>query len=81
MLGSDPPPPPLGMKGSPSPNPPPGTATKEGEGGVGQMGFRAIPPPRKAIFFPPWRGYSSTCCESRLSTAPSHNIGTHSYFV
>ena len=30
--------------------------TKEGEGGVGQMGFRATPPPpRKAIFFPPWR--------------------------
>ena len=36
-----------------SPNPPPGTAPKEGEGGVGQMGFRAIPPPRKVIFFPP----------------------------
>ena len=26
------------------PPPPPGTATKEGEGGVGEMGFRAIPP-------------------------------------
>ena len=46
MLGSDPPPPPHGRKGSPSPNPPPGTATKEGEGGVGQMGFHAIPPPQ-----------------------------------
>ena len=46
MLGSDPPPPRHGRYGSPSPNPPPGTATKEGEGGVGQMGFRAIPPPQ-----------------------------------
>ena len=49
MLGSDPPPPPPrhGRKGSPSPNPPPGTATKEGEGGFGQMGFRAIPPAKQ----------------------------------
>ena len=47
MLGSGPPPPRHGRLGSPSPNPPPGTATKEGEGGVGQMGFRAIPPPAK----------------------------------
>ena len=47
MLGSDPPPRPRhGRKGSPSPKPPPGTATKEGKGGVGQMGFRAIPPPQ-----------------------------------
>ena len=46
--GRTPPPPPRhGRKGSPSPNPPPGTATKEGEGGVGQMGLRAIPPPAK----------------------------------
>ena len=47
------PPPRHGRKGSPSPNPPPGTATKEGEGGVGQMGFRAIPPP------PPAKQFSS----------------------
>ena len=50
--GRTPPPPRHGRKGSPSPNPPPGTATKEGEGGVGQPGFRAIPP-CKAIFFLP----------------------------
>ena len=43
-VGVGPPPPRHGRLGSPSPNPPPGTATKEGEGGVGQMGFRAIPP-------------------------------------
>ena len=44
--GRTPPPPPSrhGRLGSPSPHPPPGTATKEGEGGVGEMGFRAIPP-------------------------------------
>ena len=46
-VGVGPPPPRHGRKGSPSPNSPPGTATKEGKGGVGQMGFRAIPPPAK----------------------------------
>ena len=50
--GWDPPPPP-GRWGSPSPNPLPGTATKEGEGRVGQMCFRAIPPP------PPAKQFSS----------------------
>ena len=52
-VGVGPPPPRHGRVGSPSPNPPPGTATKEGEGGVGQMGFRAIPhPPPQSNFLP-----------------------------
>ena len=51
MLGSDPPPPP-GTAGRAAPAQTPLLARREG--GVGQMGFRAIPPPpRKAIFFPP----------------------------
>ena len=54
-VGVGPPPPPRhGRWGSPSPNPPPGTATKEGEGGVGQMGLRAIPPPQ-SNFLPAFR--------------------------
>ena len=40
------------------PPPPPSTATKEGEGGGWANGIPCHPPPpRKAIFFPPWPGY------------------------
>ena len=84
MLGSDPPPPQHGRKGSPSANPPPGTATKEGEGGVGQMGFRAIPPPQSNFLPAQSTGMHTTghelhkeknvdmphCTESALDDAP-----------
>ena len=72
MLGTDPPPPPPrhGRKGSASPNPPPSTATKEGEGGVGQI--RAIPPTRKAIFFPPWFQQPVVTDEAHL--LPFHSL-------
>ena len=61
-VGVRPPPPRDGRKGSPSPNPPPGTATKEGEGGVGQMGFRAKPPPAEQF-------------SSRPCAAPGQHMG------
>ena len=51
-----PPPPPPGTAGraAPAQTPLPARRPSRGRGGVGQMGFRAIPPPpRKAIFFPP----------------------------
>ena len=43
--GRTPPLPGTAGRAAPAQTPPPGTATKEGEGEVGQMGFRAIPPP------------------------------------
>ena len=52
MLGSTPPPPTrqVGHPPRTPPPPPPGTAAG---GGFGQIGFRAPPPPRRAIPFPP----------------------------
>ena len=54
----DPPPPRTGRSGIPALNPPPVTAAKEGGRGVGKMGLRVTPPPRRAIFFPPKKFYS-----------------------
>ena len=36
-------------------------AAKEGGRGVGKTGLCVTPPPRRAIFFPPWRS-GSLCC-------------------
>ena len=45
MLGSTPPPP-ARQVGQPKPKPPSRHGDQGGAGGVGQMGFRAIPPPQ-----------------------------------
>ena len=61
----NPPPPPARQVGQPQSKPPSRHGDQGGGGGVGQMGFRAIPPPPQSNFLPALIGPGMGCLEKQ----------------
>ena len=74
MLGSDPPPPPgTAGRAAPAQTPLPARRPRRGRGGgrANELPCHSPPPPRKAIFFPPWHPVPSSSGRVHLRDDPS----------